>query len=848
MSQISSTHDTFGTDLTECDREPIHLLGRVQSYGALLAVSSDWMVQYASANLADMIGPGAHDPLGRPLADILPDEALRLVRARLRNIEGGERATRIFDFPIQDRHFDVSVHQSGRHLVIEFEPRTGENADDVLAATYPLIQRVRNGTTVEEVAQQAARGLQLLSGFDSVMVYQFQKDASGKVIAEARDGDRPSYLGLRFPASDIPQQARALYSRSLLRLIADVNDPGVPIRPDRSPEGDPLDLSLAVTRAVSPVHIEYLRNMGVGSSMSVSIMKDGALWGLFACHSSKPRFVPFETRTAIELFGHLFAYELTRLQERKRTDTESGIRALQSRLMHAMADGSDLAESLVAVSDELGATIPHDGMALFTDGRLTLSGSTPGAADFAALTRFLNTTAASRVYATDALGRDLPAAEAYSDAAAGMLAIPISRSPRDYLVLFRREERQTVTWAGKPDKVEDGLRLSPRKSFAAWEQEVRGQSLPWDADALQAADALRALLLEIFLRISDAANAERKRAQERQELLIAELNHRVRNILNLMRGLISQSRRSETTLDRFASSLDGRIQALARAHDQLTRTEWAPCSLIELMRLELAAYVEDTDRARIVGDDVLVAPDAYSTLALVLHEMTTNSVKHGALGAAGGRLEIALTRDAAGAVEIAWVETGGPVVRPPERRGFGTAIVERSIPYELHGEAELDYRMTGVRARFRVPPRHLSEPENIVPLQRVTVASGKPAARLTGRALVVEDAMIIAMDAADILSDLGAGHVDIAANVEEGLAHVAANTYEVALLDVDLGGQQSVRVAEALARQGVPFVLATGYGENGDLRMLYPPCRIIQKPFSNDTIAAALADSGFATR
>ena len=836
-------------DLGNCDREPIHLLGRVQSYGALIAVSHDWIVQHASTNLADMLGVAeAADPIGRPLTEILPDEALRMVRQRLRALEQGTESTRIFGFGLYDRTFDVSVHQSGRHLVIEFEPAGGGADGDALAETYPLIQRVREARTIEAAAQEGARAVQALGGFDSVMVYQFARDKSGEVIAESRIGRSPSYMGLRFPASDIPAQARALYTRSLLRLIADVDDPGAAVLPARSPEGQPLDLSLAVTRAVSPIHIEYLRNMGVKASMSVSIVKDGELWGLFACHHRTPRHVPFEKRTAIELFAHLFSYELTRLQEQHRTETERRVRDLQAQLMRRLADGRDLSDSLMSVSEAIGRVIPHDGLVLMSDGEITRSGNAPTEDEMIPLARFLNTAASSRVFTTDALSREHGPAEAYEDRCSGLLAIPISRSPRDYLVLCRREQSRTVTWAGEPAKAvtpgPNGVRLTPRKSFEAWQQVVRGQSEPWTDEQVRAGEMLRGLLLEVFLRITDTAHSERKRSQERQELLIAELNHRVRNILNLMRGLISQSRREDTTLDRFASSLDARIQALARAHDQLTRRDWAPASLNELIRLEVAAYVQDVQRAKLTGADVLMVPEAYSAMALVLHEMVTNSVKYGALSVAEGRVAIQLSRDAAGAVQIDWTETGGPAVQSPKRRGFGSAIIERSIPFELNGEADVDYRVTGLTARFRVPPRYLSEPENVVHLQRVPSGADSAEPRIDGSVLVVEDAMIIAMDAADIMRDFGASDVRIAGNVREGLREVERESFDVAVLDVNLGGEQSIAVAEALAERGTPIILTTGYGEKEDLRDLYPPCLIVQKPFSNETLGRALVELG----
>jgi light-regulated signal transduction histidine kinase (bacteriophytochrome) len=849
QSQTDPRVSSDNVDLTNCDREAIHLLGRVQSYGALVAVSADWIVQHASENLVEVLGTSARDALGQPLTELLDDDALQLIRRRLRGLETGPVSTRIFALRLHERAFDVSVHQSGRHLIFEFEPSETRPQGDALSRTYPMIQQVRDAASFDNMCQEAARAVQALSGFDSVMVYRFAADHSGEVVAEAKVDAGPSYLGLRFPASDIPKQARALYKRSLLRLIADVADEGSPIVPDHSPEGEPLDLSLAVTRAVSPIHIEYLKNMGVKASMSVSIIKDGELWGMFACHNRTPRYVSFETRTTIELFAHLFSYELVRVTEQARTKAQKRTQDLHSKLLMKMANGTELSQSLKVLSDELENVIDHDGVALISDGNVDAWGMTPSEEELEELARYLNTTDVTQIFATRELGASFSDARNYAQRCAGIMAIPISRTPRDYLIFCRREVLRTVSWAGNPEKPAtlgpNGVRLTPRKSFEAWRKTMHGQSAAWTPDDLRTADHLRTLLLEIFLRLSDQTAAERERAHERQELLIAELNHRVRNILNLMRGLVSQSSQDDLSVADFAKSLDARIHSLARAHDQLTRQDWAPVALSELLSHEFAAYLGDqSERVRIAGPDVLLASEAYTGLALVVHEMVTNSVKYGALSGKTGLVDVKLARSASGALTIDWQESGGPAVQPPERRGFGSAIIERSIPFELGGEAEIDYPETGVVARFLIPERHLTDPGSVVSLQSHRAPTESAAPGLSGRALVVEDSMIVAMDASDILSDFGATEVEVAGNVKQALDLLDRESFETVLLDVNLGKEQSIPVAARLAELGIPFVLTTGYSENGRLREDYPDCVIVQKPFSNETIGAALVELG----
>ena len=838
----------FQVDLTNCDREPIHQLGRVQSYGALVAVSSDWIVQHTSSNVKDIFDIEPNDLLGKPLTELIVSDTFDRIRQNLSILANPSGVVRMFGVIVRGAHrlYDISLHQSGKHMVIEFEPKSGPRDLDVTSEVYPLINRLQHKVDMTDLAREAARCMRRLSGFDSVMVYQFQPDASGRVLAEDRaDGER-RYLGLNFPASDIPVQARALYKRSLLRLIADVNDEGSLIVPPQTSAGQPLDLSLAVTRSVSPIHIEYLKNMGVEASMSVSIMKNGELWGLFACHNHSPLYIDYERRTAIEMFAHLFSYELSRQEEHARAQVEIDSGRLQTMLIAHMADGRSLADSLLNVSEDIERVIPHDGIILYTDGKFFRAGATPTEEEFYSLARMLDTRIGTAVYATDHLVKMHPDAEDFVQRCAGILAIPISKRPRDYIILCRRPIEQTVQWAGDPNKpVEtgpNGVRLTPRKSFDVWKENVAGRSAPWDLGSLHAAELLRTVLLEIFLKMTDAANEERRRAQEHQQLLISELNHRVRNILNLIRGLVSTSKNGANTLTEFTASLDGRIQSLARAHDQLTKEKWEPSSLKSLIRMEFEAYAMDKNvRVKIEGPDVMLAPTAYTTMALVLHEMATNSLKYGALCDQSGRIEIDLSIDRSGGLLIDWKEKNGPPVAPPTRRGFGSTIIERSIPHELRGDAEIHYRVTGVVANFRVPPSYINsiiEVENEVSTTDVASAD-KSGFNLGGTALVLEDALIIAMDAAAILESAGASKVVIASSVQQALEEIERHQIDFALLDVNLGSEQSVPVAELLYERGTPFVVATGYGETEEIQASYPPCKIVQKPFSSDSLMAA---------
>lgn len=847
MSEPSVTTPDAAVDLTNCDREPIHILGRVQSYGCLVAVSSDWMITHASRNCEDLLGHGAESLVGRQIADFIPEGSLHDLRSRMQVLMYQSGAARVFAYALleDERLFDISIHKSGRQIVFELEPRaTAVLEQQDSSVVQALVARVQRHDTIDAMAKEAARGLKLLSGFDRVMVYRFEEDDSGTVIAEALEPGQEPFLGLRYPASDIPKQARALYVRNPLRIVADVDDPTFAIHPERDPSGEPLDLSLAVTRAVSPIHLEYLRNMGVAASMSVSILRNGALWGLFACHHRSARYIDYETRTSVELFAQLFNYELAQVEMSAELADYDRARDLHDRLMAQLSSGNSMFSVFDLFADEIREVVPFDGAVIFSDGSFASTGAAPTQEEFLGLTRFLNTAPAGEVYATDCLMAHYPQAEGFLDRAAGLLALPLSRTPRDYLVLFRREIARSVTWAGDPSKPVEtgthGVRLTPRKSFEAWNEIVRGRSAPWKSGERRAADALRVTLLEVVLKLADESNAARKRAQDQQELLIAELNHRVRNILNLIRGLVSQGQDDATTLEAYRLVLDARIHALARAHDQLTESDWDWVSLKSLIETEVAAFVTTkASRVHVNGDMVELSPTAFTTLALVIHELVTNSAKYGSLNDSSGKVEIAIKLTPDGVARIAWREHGGPPVQAPTRRGFGTTIIERSIPYELKGTAEVRYRMTGLEADFLLPSTHVRKAEREVLRPVAPILSGGGSARISGEALVLEDNMIIALDACDILAEMGAEDVRTASTVADALRILERGRITFALVDVNLGDELSLPVVERCLADGVEVVLATGYGASDELVARFPDVPILRKPYTRDHVRAA---------
>ncbi len=834
-------------DLTICDREPIHLLGAIQSFGFLVAVSSDWLVSRASENLAEHVGMAWGDALGQPLDKVLSEEAVHDIRNRMAYLQGEDSVERLLRIRLKPDlpEYDVAIHFSHSMIIIEGEPSAPAGHEDIGITVRSMLMRQSQANSLQNFQLNAVRQIRAITGFDRVMLYRFDQDGAGEVVAESVVSKRESFLGLRYPSTDIPRQARALYVRNVLRVIADLQDPGSRIMPERDLNGQPIDLSMSVLRSVSPVHIEYLSNMGVRASLSISVICEGRLWGLIACHHYGVLRPSLEQRTAAELFGRMFSMMLESREREETAAYEQRSRAITDRLMAVVAQDAELLHNPEWIGETISAAVPNDGVGVYLDGRISLSGMAPDETQFRALVRDLSTGAASQIVITDHLSRIHPPAEAYSERAAGLLAIPISRSPRDYVILFRSEKVRSVRWAGDPQKAmeEDanGVRLSPRKSFDAWRQLVQGVSEPFTSAEQRVAEAVRTSLLEVVLLLAEGRETDQAKAHERQDLLIAELNHRVRNVLSLVRSLISRTRASAQSYEEFAETLEGRVQSLARAHDQLTTKRWGPVEIEPLVRAEASAYLGDNgDRIRLSGPQVLLEPQAFNTLSLVLHELITNCAKYGALSDSG-HVDLRWGVDVDGSLLITWRETGGPPVRAPERKGFGTTIIERSIPYDLGGRARALYRLTGFEAEFTIPGKFVTMGTGIVSGTSPSEAEVPPVIEdFPSTVLLVEDSMLIALDVEDALKTLGAARVITASSVRQARDVIGEGGIDLAILDINLGTESSMTIAEELRDRAIPFLFASGYGEQAQLSADFADQEVITKPYGRAEIVEAL--------
>ncbi|WNV76804.1 SpoIIE family protein phosphatase [Geodermatophilus sp. DSM 44513] len=506
-------------DLTACDREPIHVPGSIQPRGVLLAVSEpDLVVEQVSENLAELIGVAPGDALGRRLPDVLGVAAAGAVARSasgfgdLRERNPVEVTLDVGGSPVP---VDALLHRTvvdgqdggtapATMLVVELEPSHGPRPFS-FPNTYQAVRRtvgeLNRATSLQELYDTTAQAVRELTGFDRVMVYRYDADYHGQVVAEARAPGLNTWLGLHFPASDIPVQARALYEKNWLRLISDVDYRPVPLHPVLvSSTGEPLDLTYSTLRSVSPVHVEYLQNMGVRASMSISLLRDDRLWGLIACHHySGPHAPPYATRAAAEFLGSTLSLRLVDRAEEEEVHRALQVRSTLAWLATATLDEDrPLADTLLGSPDLLDL-LPADGVVVHLQGHRVARGEAlpEGAAEAVlawAATRYED------VVASDSVLRDAPDLAATLGPVRGVLVLPL---PDGQFVLWHRTESlRSVDWGGDPhnkaiaEAEGDSVRLSPRKSFDRWRETVRDRSQPWTPQELAEVAELRTHLLE----------------------------------------------------------------------------------------------------------------------------------------------------------------------------------------------------------------------------------------------------------------------------------------------------------------------------------------------------------------
>ena len=852
--------------IAQCCQAPVNIPGHIQPFGSLLATDENLeYITHVSANLPLMLGMTATQEdvtslLGQDLQAVLSEELIHNLRSACGLPWIQTQRERIGIHDIQGKNFDVSVHFNGHRTLIELEPlpEVWERHTTLVSRMKSLLQSLGNLETILHVVTQELRNA---TGFDHVMAYQFLQDGAGEVVAEARSTDGSSFLGLRFPATDIPNLSRSLLLKTPVRVIPDIDAPPAPLLAwDR--DEDPLDLSLVQLRGASTVHTQqYLRGMGVQGSMTLAITFEEQLWGLFTFHHGQSKLLSPEFRAVLEFCGMLLSLHLQQtiaaeqFYARKQAATILAQTFAQTEQPTSETNKREKAlnqswEMVVTKAQaQLCQLLGADGLVFVFNQKILASyGQVPPKPSILALInhpsskeQIQSETGIMTVESfkdwehltTESTPEGLPRAINWGDSAGGGL-FSIQYYGDHYFVFFRNELSSQVKWAGNPHQQKvvptDGeFKFSPQRSFDVYQETVQGRCRAWSDDDL-------AVILEVKAELQNQVGLF---VQQQQELLIAELKHRVKNILAMIRSVARQTSRSKTSIAEYIDMLEQRIAALALAHELLshTGTEWP--NLQNILKTELRPYLADQSergpRVLFMGPEVKLSSQFIPTFILVIHELVSNAVKYGALSVPGGQVTVTWYAVNGGA-KIHWKEANGPKVEPPQERGFGCDLIERAIAYEFDGETTLRFLPSGVEADFWLPQDLVDwvpvpsppQKQELVQQQMKTV----DAQSSRGASLVVEDNMLIAIELENTLKDLGFDPVDCAPNVDRAMKLLNQKQYSVCWLDIDLKKETSFAVAYELKQRQIPFVFTTGYDSKhpvpDDLRSVI----LLKKPFN----------------
>jgi two-component system, chemotaxis family, sensor kinase Cph1 len=720
MAEIASN-----IDLRSCDREPIHIPGSIQPHGVLLVTETGSpSVLQVAGDTERILGRSIGAICDLTIAELLGPGPAALVASA----QGVSEPVYLGSVVVAGNRLCLTAHDRDGLRILEIEPSSpgANSAAEMLAQvrkTAAIFDRAPDRTGL---LRSAAREARRLTGFDRVMIYQFLRDGSGSVVAEDKAEALTPFLNHRYPASDIPTQARELYLRNLIRVIPDVNYTPAPLVPALNPANSaPLDMGECTLRSVSPIHVQYLKNMKVAASMSVSIIVDGALWGLMAFHHMAPKLVSYEMREVCKHLGQILSQQVKAREDAAVHQEMMRLAALRKKLLGILSKPGAIDRALLEHTAELRNMFPADGAAVLFGDKLSTSNHTPSEAQIRQLAGWLLDAAPSDPFVSSSLVRQYAPAAAYSLQASGLLATVVSREEPLVLMWFRAEQLETINWAGNPHKPAeldaDVGKLTPRKSFEIWKETVHNQSEPWSASEVDAARNFGLSLLELLQqRALKELNAQLREALAKEkallfqkDLLMKEVDHRVQNSLQLVNAmLILQAKEAgdEHVREQFDQACQ-RIMAIGMVHRRLWRSA-------DVQSVDFRSYIEELrdglvetwgrewqHHVKVHGPHVLMPTDTAVVLALVITELFTNAVKY-AYGGRPGPIDVSLV-ESSSSLRVTVEDQGAGIAVEPSKSGLGSELI-RGLIEQLEGEIKVATSTRGTSIVLSVPLARIS--------------------------------------------------------------------------------------------------------------------------------------------
>ena len=830
--------------LRDCETIPIHNIGYIQAKGYLMAVDTkSSIVVSVSENITDLFALSIDKILGANVSDILPREIVHQCNNARGHSTIGDQREYVGRLTHKDLVKDVFAHVKKERLILEFQFTDQEKSSNIkmLENVHQVISRISSITDVNQLLEEAVFELFAISGYDRVKAYQFLNDGSGEVVAESKEYKMDSYLGHRFPAFDIPESARRLYETTPIRIITNVNADQVKLI-SHDAQLEPLDLSLALFRGTIAVHMIYLQNMGLGSTLSLPITVNGKMWGLFAFHHMNERILSSDKLAALEMLGSSISLILNSILYNRRLKYIAECTRVASALfvkndvdVDPSADGDN-------VHSELSALINCDGVGLINALRFDSYGNCLSENLTRRLCKYLDKIievegSDPKPIAIESIESNYPDLDCGD--IAGVLAIPKPTPSYDYLLYFRKDASKIIRWAGDPTKdlveTKDGFRLTPRGSFEEYQELKQKTSDSFENEDMAIAETLSGSLSKVLSTI-----VVQSQHRQRMGLVIRELNHRVRNMLALIGSFINQSKGSSHNIEDFVSKLETRLMALSETQKLLTEYDWEEVNIQELFEHSLIPYHQYLgNQLKLQGDEVLLSPPLASLLALVLNELASNASKYGALSNGKGEVELTWQYEP-GELSVIWKEKGGPNVEEPTRQGFGTTLIKEALYYEFNAKCSLDFDPGGVVAKFVIPVED-SKFKNKTDIKLETKAPlVEPITLDSFKALILEDDYIISKEMTSQLNALGASEVDAVPTIEAARDCIENRTYDIAFLDANIRGEFSVGIAELLEEKGIPFAFATGFGSKVQELNNTVCLKILSKPVSKADLLSVL--------